>query len=109
MDSPSHPAPAVQVESDPDGVVIYRLDTPPESLPSVRSRDLAAAWDAAREAARSAEWGAATRFLFNRTDGTSTELALADPDAPVRLSGSPHCARRTASRCVYGCWRWSIC
>ncbi len=47
----------------------------------MRSRDLSAAWDAAREAARSAEWGAATSFRFDRTDGTSTEMALADPDA----------------------------
>jgi hypothetical protein len=80
MDRPSHPA-AVQVAASADGAVVYRLDTPPEGLPAVRSRDLAAAWDAAREAARSAEWGAATRFQFSRTDGTSTELALADRDA----------------------------
>jgi hypothetical protein len=81
MDRPSPTESAVQVESGPEGAVVYRLDTPPEGLPAVRSRDLAAAWDAAREAARSAEWGFATRFLFNRTDGTSTELALADRDA----------------------------
>jgi hypothetical protein len=79
MDSPS-PSP-VQVAAGADGAVVYRLGTPPEGLPAVRSRDLAAAWDAARDAARSAEWGAATRFRFDRDDGTSTELALADPDA----------------------------
>jgi len=81
MDRTLHPAPAVQVAAGADGAVVYRLDTPPEGLPAVRSRDLAAAWDAAREAARSAEWGAATRFQFSRTDGTSTELALSDRDA----------------------------
>ena len=75
MDAPVHIATA------PDGALVYRLATPPEGLPAVRSRDLAAAWDAAREAARSAEWGAATRFRFERTDGTATELALADQDA----------------------------
>ena len=81
MDSQSPSPSAVKVEAGPEGAVVYRLDTPPEGLPAVRSRDLAAAWDAARDAARSAEWGSATRFLFNRTDGTSTEFALADRDA----------------------------
>jgi hypothetical protein len=81
MDSASPPDSSVQVAAAPDGAVVYRLDTPPEGLPAVRSRDLAAAWDAAREAARSARWGSATRFRFDRTDGTSTELALADADA----------------------------
>ena len=81
MDRPSHPRSAVHAAASADGAVVYRLDTPPEGLPAVRSRDLAAAWDAAREAARSAEWGAATFFQFSRTDGTSTQLALADRDA----------------------------
>ena len=75
------PASGVRVAADPDGAVVYRSNTPPESLPSVRGRDLAEAWDAARDAARSAEWGAATRFRFDRMDGTSTTLALADRDA----------------------------
>ncbi len=72
---------AVQVAAAPDGATIYRLAIPPEGLPAVRSRDLAAAWDAAREAARGAQWGAETRFRFNRGDGSVTELALADRDA----------------------------
>jgi hypothetical protein len=82
MDCSPDLAPAsVQVAADLDGAVVYRLDTPPEGLPAVRSKDLAAAWDAAREAARLAEWGEATRFQFARPDGTSTELALADREA----------------------------
>jgi hypothetical protein len=79
-DDPSHAA-TVQIAADPDGAVVYCLATPPERLQAVRGRDLAAAWDAARDAARSSEWGAATRFRFDRTDGTSTTLALADRDA----------------------------
>lgn len=82
MQNGAHPIkPPVEVAARQDGAVIYRMDTPPEGLPAVRSRDLAAAWDAARDAARQAEWGTATHFLFHRTDGTSTELALSDRDA----------------------------
>jgi hypothetical protein len=100
MDPQAFPAPpAVQVAADPDGAIVYRLDTPPEGLPAVRSRDLAAAWDAAREAARSAEWGSTTRFLFSRTDGTSTELTLADRDASCWASAV---GRVAALRTPYG-------
>jgi hypothetical protein len=46
---------------------------------------LAAAWDAAREAARSSdcetEWGSFRRFVFDRDDGSVTELAVTDRDA----------------------------
>jgi hypothetical protein len=72
---------AVQVGAAPDGATVYRLGIPPEGLPAVRGRDLADAWDAAREAARQAEWGAETRFCFDRVDGSVTEFALADRDA----------------------------
>ena len=75
------PTPPIQVAAAADGALVYRVATPPEALPAVRSRDLAAAWDAAREAARAEQWGAATRFRFERGDGAVTELALADPDA----------------------------
>ncbi len=71
----------VQVAAASDGATIYRLGIPPEGLPAVRGRDLAEAWDAAREAARKAEWGAETRFRFDRVDGSVTELALSDRDA----------------------------
>jgi hypothetical protein len=66
---------------DADGAVTYVVAVPPEGLPAVRGRDLAAAWDAAREAARAAAWGKTRRFRFPRGDGSVTELALADRDA----------------------------
>jgi hypothetical protein len=71
----------VQVAATPDGATVYRLGIPPEGLPAVRGRDLADAWDAAREAARKAQWGAETRFRFDRADGSVTEFALSDRDA----------------------------
>lgn len=59
----------------------YLVDLPPEALPPVRGRDLAAAWDAARDAAAEAEWGAGRLFRFRRPDGSITDLALSDEDA----------------------------
>lgn len=69
--------------------VIHRLAIAPEGLPAVRGRDLAAAWDAARDAARSADadWGSSRRFVFDREDGTVTELALTDRDARCWAAG----------------------
>jgi hypothetical protein len=64
-----------------DGVLTYLVDRPPEALPPVSGRDLMAAWDAAREAASHAAWGAARLFRFRRADGSFTDLALADEDA----------------------------
>ncbi len=78
-DQPS--ARAVQVQSRPDGALLYLVDLPPEALPPVRPRDLAAAWEAARDAALDERWGAARFFRFRRDDGTCTDLALADADA----------------------------
>jgi hypothetical protein len=71
----------VRVGATPDGTLTYLVDLPPEALPAVRGRDLEAAWDAAREAAGAAIWGAARLFRFRRADGSFTDLALADPDA----------------------------
>ena len=99
MERSAAPAAApVAVQADAHGVV-YRVDTPPEGLPAVRSRDLAAAWEAARDAARLAEWGAPTRFRFDRTDGTSIELALADQDARCWATAV---GRVAALRTTYG-------
>ena len=64
-----------------NGTVTYLVDSPPESLPPVRLRDIAAAWEAARTAARAAAWGSARLFRFRRPDGSLTDLALADADA----------------------------
>ena len=72
---------AVRVQARADGALTYLVDLPPEALPAVRRRDLAAAWDAARAAAAAADWGTPRFFRFRRSDGTSTDLALADPDA----------------------------
>ena len=72
---------AVRVQSRPDGAVLYQVALPPEALPPVRPRDLAAAWDAARSAALDERWGVARLFRFQRGDGTSLDLALGDPDA----------------------------
>lgn len=72
---------AVRVQSRPDGAVLYQVALPPEALPPVRPRDLAAAWDAARSAALDERWGTARLFRFHRADGTSLDLALGDPDA----------------------------
>lgn len=75
----------IRVATAPDGVRAYTSVVPPEALPSVRPRDLAAAWDAARERAMAHDaegaWGEARFFRFPRRDGPATELALADPDA----------------------------
>jgi hypothetical protein len=82
---------AIRVGAAPDGTLTYLVDLPPEALPPVRQRDLAAAWDAARSQAiaagddvhgtGSSGWGVARLFRFLRADGTHTDLALADPDA----------------------------
>ena len=71
----------IRVSQTRDGTLTYLVDTAPDALPPVRSRDLAAAWDAAREAACSAEWGLRRLFRFRQADGSTTDLALADQDA----------------------------
>jgi hypothetical protein len=78
---PGEPARAVQVAAAADGTLTYLVGLPPEALPPVRLRDLAAAWDAARSAAITAHWGIVRLFRFRRADGSVTDLALADPDA----------------------------
>ena len=64
-----------------DGTVTCVVDLPPAALPPVRGRDLAAAWDAARDAALGAMWGTAWHFRFRQPDGSFTDLALHDRDA----------------------------
>lgn len=72
---------AVRVAVGGDGTTSYLVAIPPDQLPPVRSRDLAAAWDAARDAAGSTHWGQRRLFRFSRDDGPSLDLALADCDA----------------------------
>ena len=79
MDTDPHAL--IRVAVADDGTVTYLVDLPPESLPPVRLRDVAAAWETARTAARSAIWGRARLFRFRRADGGLTDLALADADA----------------------------
>ena len=71
----------IRIARTRDGTLTYLVDLPPEALPPVRGRDLAAAWDHAREAASDAAWGAARLFRFRRPDGSVTDLALSDEDA----------------------------
>jgi hypothetical protein len=89
LDAPRHAkpppqpsaTPAVQVQARADGALLYLVNLPPEALPPVRTRDIAAAWEAARAAAIAERWGDARFFRFRRPDGTCTDLALADSDA----------------------------
>lgn len=74
-------APLIRTALTRDGTLTYLVPVPPEALPPVRGRDLAAAWDHAREAAAGAAWGAARLFRFQRPDGGTTDLALSDDDA----------------------------
>jgi hypothetical protein len=76
-----HASSLIQVGAGADGTLTYLVDIPPQHLPPVRGRDLAAAWEAAREAAAAAIWGGARLFRFRQDDGSFTDLALADRDA----------------------------
>jgi hypothetical protein len=81
MDADTDTRAPIQVAVADNGIVTYLVDAPPESLPPVGLRDIAAAWDAARAAAGAAAWGSARLFRFRRADGSLTDLALADADA----------------------------
>jgi hypothetical protein len=72
---------SIRVGGDPNGLMTYLIDLPPEALPSVCKRDLERAWYAAREAALAERQGAVRGFRFNLPDGSHTDLALADRDA----------------------------
>jgi hypothetical protein len=78
---PAAPDGGIRVGGDPDGLLTYLVDLPPEALPSVCKRDLERAWYAAREAALAERQGAVRGFRFNRPDGSHIDLALADRDA----------------------------
>lgn len=64
-----------------DGPLTDLVDRALAALPPVRGRDLAAAWDAARDAALGAMWKAGLRFCFRGKDDAMIELALHDRDA----------------------------
>ncbi len=73
--------PKIQVGAAQDGTVTYLIDHLPGDLPAVRGRDLLAAWEVARDAARRSVWSGGRAFRFRRDDGGWTDLALEDPDA----------------------------
>ncbi len=73
-----------------DGSLTYLVHAAPEALPPVRSRDLAAAWDAAREAATGSEWGHSRLFRFVQPDGATIDMALSDEDARCWASAVDH-------------------
>jgi hypothetical protein len=92
---------------------------PPEALPAVRPRDLEAAWDRARDAARAARFGAPLLLRFRRDDGSVTDLALTDQDASCwaravdggwridTLTGLAVCLRLLALIDLLGRARWA--
>jgi hypothetical protein len=71
----------VQIGAAEDGTLTYLIDHAPSDLPAVRGRDLEAAWEQARQAAREAAWSVARAFRFRAADGGWTDLALHDADA----------------------------
>jgi hypothetical protein len=75
--------PAIEVAATANGTLTYLIHDSPRGLPAVRLRDLAAAWDSAREAALRHDWGPLRAFRFAAPDGSTTDLALSDPDASV--------------------------
>lgn len=82
QEQPQHQdAKIIHIGGGPGGSVTYRVDLPPEALPTVCRRDLERAWYAARDAAMADHWGLVRAFRFNRPDGSHTDLALADRDA----------------------------
>lgn len=79
------PSARIRVDQGLNGALTYQVGIAPQALPPVALRDLAAAWESARAAARAEAWGCPRLFRFRSDDreagGGVTELALADPDA----------------------------
>ncbi|AHJ62750.1 Hypothetical protein GbCGDNIH3_0922 [Granulibacter bethesdensis] len=71
----------IHVREDESGAHYYATDRMPPSLPPVPVRDLANAWDAARDAAAAQHWGPPRFFRFAGTDDRPVEMALTDGDA----------------------------
>lgn len=74
-------APTIEIRHSREGALTYWVSVPPDALPPVRGRDIAAVWEAARDAAADALWGDARLFRFHRQDGSTLDLALSDEDA----------------------------
>jgi len=80
----------VRIHPGPAGALLYEVPLGPESLPAVASRDLIGAWHAARAAAEREAWGEARAVLFRRTEGSATELVIADADARCWAAAVDH-------------------
>lgn len=87
---------SVEVAATAGGTLTYRVLMPPEALPPVRVRDLDAAWQRARAAAIAAQWGDIRLFRFEREDGSTTDVALADADAACWASAADSVASLAA-------------
>lgn len=73
--------PGVQLRVSGEGWLTYAVGCGLAALPPVSCRDLDSAWNAARHAALSGEWGAVRGFRFAEADGEPVDIALADRDA----------------------------
>ena len=72
---------AITLAAGEDGTLTYEVRHTLAELPPVPSRQLAAAWDLARDAARAGAWDVERAFRFPRPEGGWTGLRLHDPDA----------------------------
>jgi hypothetical protein len=74
-------SPVVRVLHLPDGGLVCEVNLTPDELPPVLRKDLDRALDQARAAALLQKAGPAYAFRFRASDGATTEVAIADPDA----------------------------
>ena len=72
---------AIHLGAAADGTLTYQIDHAASELPPVRGRDILAAWDLARDAARHAAWDRARAFRFRGSESGWTDLKIDDRDA----------------------------
>jgi hypothetical protein len=72
---------SIEIRAESDGTLTYQVDHAASELPPVRGRDILAAWDVARTAARDAAWDQARAFRFRSGERGWTDMRLADRDA----------------------------
>ena len=74
--------PPIRTEAGPDGEILHLVPHAAANLPAVTKRDLEQAWDAARDAALTANRLPATHFFrFVQPHAPPLDLALTDKDA----------------------------
>ena len=71
----------ITLAASEDGVLTYEVRHGLAELPPVPSRQLQAAWEVARDAARGCVWDEERAFRFTSQDGGWTGLRLHDPHA----------------------------